>query len=262
MVGENAHIGENVIVKEGAIIEDGAFVGDDCYLDYGCIIRKGVHLEKNSYVGAYCILGERGFPEAESPKLQIGENALIRSQTVIYAGCTIGQNFQTGHKVTIREKTIAGNNWRVGTLSDIQGDCVIGDYVNMHSNVHIGKASKIGNYVWIFPYCVLTNDPLPPSEETCGVVIDDFAVIATKSVLLPGVHVGKDAMVGAGSVVTKDIPTECVAFGNPAKQKGSVREILNKDGEVAYPWRNHFERGMPWENLGYEEWSENRFNEE
>jgi UDP-3-O-[3-hydroxymyristoyl] glucosamine N-acyltransferase len=69
-------------------------------------------------------------------------------------------------------------------LSDLQGHCEIGDYVRFHSNVHIGQKSKIGNFVWIFPYVVLTNDPYPPSNNLVGVTVHDFAAIATMSVIL------------------------------------------------------------------------------
>lgn len=186
--------------------------------------------------------------------LVIGENALIRSDTIIYGDSTIGAHFQTGHRVTIREGTHAGEHVRIGTLSDIQGHCEIGNYVNMHSNVHIGMMSKIHDYVWIFPYVVLTNDPQPPSERLLGVEIEEFAVVATMSIVLPGVHIGKDAMVGAGSVVTKNVTNETVVFGNPARPHGSIRDIRDADGKSTYPWRKHFDRGMPWTGVGYDVW--------
>ncbi len=129
--------------------------------------------------------------------LIIGQKALIRSETIIYGDTVIGDNFQTGHRVTIREKSRIGHNVRIGTLSDIQGDCDIGNYVNLHSNVHIGMKSTIKDYVWIFPYVVLTNDPTPPSETLLGVTIEEFAIIATGSIIMPGKHIGKDALVGA-----------------------------------------------------------------
>lgn len=88
-----------------------------------------------------------------------------------------------------------------------------------------------------------------------GVVeIDPFAVVSTGSVVLPGVHIGHDALVGAASVVTKDVSAETVVFGNPAKPHGSVRNIKNKNGRSAYPWPANFERGMPWDGIGYEAW--------
>ena len=74
--------------------------------------------------------------------------------------------------MTIRENSNIGEHVRIGTLSDIQGYCQIGNYVNMHSNVHVAQASIIHDYVWLFPYVVLTNDPQPPSMTTAGVEID------------------------------------------------------------------------------------------
>lgn len=259
-IAPTAKIAQSAVISDGVYIGENVTIGENTFLDIGCIIRDNVTIGKGSKIGARCILGEylqdfyQDLINGVHP-LAIGENALIRSETIIYGDCEIGEGFQTGHRVTIREGTHIGVHTRVGTLSDIQGKCEIGSYVNMHSNVHIGQTSKIHDYVWIFPYVVLTNDPQPPSELLLGVEIEEFAVVSTGSVVLPGVRIGKDAMVGASSVVTKDVPEETVAFGSPAKAHGSVRNILREDGAPAYPWREHFDRGMPWMGVGYDAWS-------
>lgn len=265
MVSKNAKIGDNVTIKEGVIVEDDVTVGDDCYIDYGCIIRSGVTIGSGSYIGPQCILGEfqmdfhKNRTEDIIHPLSIGKNALIRSHSVLYGGSTIGDSFQTGHHVTVREKTRAGKCVRLGSLTDIQGHCEIGDYVNAHSNVHIGMHSKIGNYVWIFPYCVFTNDPIPPSELEKGCIVQDYAVIATGTILLPGIRMGKHSFVGAGSVVTKDIPDKMFAVGCPAKIKGEVSQIKHPEtSESAYPWPNRFGRYMPWQEIGFDAWSKNQ----
>jgi acetyltransferase-like isoleucine patch superfamily enzyme len=136
---------------------------------------------------------------------------------------------------------------QIGTLSDLQGDCVIGDYVRTHSNVHIGKHSRVGDYVWIFPYVVLTNDPHPPSNYLVGVTVEPYAVIATMSVVLPGVTVGEHSLVAAHSMVSKDVPPHMVVGGAPAKVLTEATSIRLKDGseEPAYPWPRHFHRGYP-----------------
>ena len=172
---------------------------------------------------------------------------MIRSHSIFYAGSTFGSRLMTGHRVTVREGTIAGENLQIGTLSDIQGDCVIGDYVRFHSNVHIGKESKIGNFVWIFPYVVLTNDPTPPSDNLIGPVIGDYAIIATMSVILPGIVVGSHALIGAHSLVSKDVPDGMVAYGVPAKSSGMASDIKLRDGsgKASYPWMGRFHRGYP-----------------
>jgi acetyltransferase-like isoleucine patch superfamily enzyme len=260
MINSTARIGQNVTIKEGTIIGENVIIEDDVYLDYGCIIRDNVHIRKGSFIGARCILGEYlmdFYKNKENKKhpLVIGENSLIRTENVIYGDTIIGDNFQSGHKVTIRENSKIGRNVKIGTLSDIQGYCEIGNYVSIHSNVHIGQKSKIYDYVWIFPYVILTNDPTPPSDELIGVTIESFALVATGSVILPGVHICEDALVGAGSVVTKDVPQETVVVGNPAKEVCSVRKIKNKiTGESVYPWRYTFKRAMPWEDKDYDEW--------
>ena len=117
----------------------------------------------------------------------------------------------------------------------------------MHSNVHIGQCSKIGNFVWIFPYVVLTNDPHPPSEVMIGATIEDEAAIATMSVILPGVVVGRRSLVGAHSLVQKNVPEDMLVAGSPAREICNTSKIKMKDnsGRNAYPWTNHFHRGYP-----------------
>ena len=260
MIDSSSKMGLNVIIKEGVIIGQNVIIEDDVFIDYGCIIRDNVHIKKGSFIGARSILGEYliDFYKDKVNKvhpLVIGENALIRTENVIYGGTVIGDNFQSGHKVTIRENAKIGNNVRFGTLSDIQNKCDIGNYVSIHSNCCIGEKSIINDYVWIFPNVVFPNDPTPPSDRLLGVTIESFAIISTGSILLPGVHVYEDALVGAGSIVTKDVAKEAVVVGNPAKEICSVRKIKNKfTGEGVYPWRYTFKRGMPWEDSDYETW--------
>lgn len=246
------------------IIEDGVSIGEDCVIESNCMIKRGVVLGSNSYVGVGCIIGERQIANVSDAKktrkreLHIGNGALLRSGTILYEGSRIGAEFETGHRVTIREKTDIGDCVRIGTLSDIQGHCRIGSYVRMHSNVHIGMKSEIEDYVWIFPYVVLTNDPTPPSENLVGVHIHSFAVVSTGSVILPGVDVGQDALIGAGAVVTRNVAEYKVVAGNPAKEISDVRKIKNKiTGEPAYPWRYHYSKSMPWNQMAFDEWYEN-----
>lgn len=256
-------ISDTATVKENVIIGNNVIIEDNCYIDYGAIIRDNVHIKQGSFIGARCILGEylMDFYSDRQNKMHplvIGENALIRSETIVYGDTNVGSNFQTGHRVTIREESIIGDNVRIGTLSDIQGKCIIGNYVNLHSNVHIGQKSIIKDYVWIFPYVVLTNDPTPPSENLIGVTIEKYAVIATGSIVLPGVNIGEDSFVGAGSVVNKDVEKETVALGNPVKKTFPIQNIKNKQtGEQIYPWKYTFSRGMPWDKIGYDEWLKN-----
>lgn len=248
-------------VHSTVIIGENVILGHDVTIGAYTIVYDNVSLGSGTVVGPNCILGEPlaeiyEFPSSyENPVLSIGNDSIIRSGTTIYAGTDIGGSFECGHGVTIREAARIGQNVRVGTLSDVQGHCEIGDYVRLHSNVHIGHRSVINDYVWIFPYVVLTNDPHPPSNILLGVTIEEFAVIATMSVILPGVKVGKDSLVGACSLVRNDVPAEAVVVGNPAKQVASIHDIKSRlDGSNVYPWREAFDRGMPWQGIGFHAW--------
>ena len=259
-MADTTSLGNNVVIKDGVRLGKNIVIEDDVTIDYNCIIRDNVRIKAGTYIGPNCILGEhlndfysRG--AYDNPQLVIGKNSVIRSGTVIYAGCEFGDRLQTGHNVTVREYTKLGSHVSLGTLTDIQGHCIIGDYTRLHSNVHIGQKSKIGDYVWIFPYVVLTNDPTPPSDELLGVTIESFAVVTTGAIILPGVKIHSDSLVAAGAVVTKDVMSGEVVGGVPGKVISDISKIKNHiDGESVYPWRYSFDRGMPWEGKGYDKW--------
>lgn len=229
-----------------AIISPEALIGKNVSIGAFTIIHDEVVIGDGTQIESHCEIGLPS-PLADDAKLIIGESSLIRSHSIFYQGSVFGEKLVTGHRVTVREKTKAGKNLQIGTLGDIQGHCSIGDYVRFHSNVHIGQLSTIGNYVWIFPYVVLTNDPHPPSHVMRGVTVHDYAAIATMSVILPGVVVGRGALVGAHSSVGRDVAEDTVVAGSPAKPICPTGDLRLKDGSgrPAYPWRRHFHRGYP-----------------
>ena len=93
---------------------------------------------------------------------------------------------------------------------------------------HIPPLSRIGNNVFIGPSAVLTNDPYPLSDKMIGVTVEDGAIICARAVIKAGVKVGKNSVVGMGSVVTKDVPPETVVVGTPAKPVYSRAEYETK----------------------------------
>ena len=244
-ISPKATIGQNVRIGDNTTIYDHVSIGDNSTIADNCVIGEPL----NDYYSD---------PAYVNPSTLIGENSLMRSGTIIYAGVSIGHHFSTGHRVTIREKSVIGHHCRIGTLSDLQGHLKMGDYCWLHSSVHIGQNSEIGNFVFIYPFVVFTNDPHPPSEICKGPKVADYAQIAVHSTLLPGISVGEHALIGANSLVAKDVPPYSLTAGNPAKHVKDVREIVSKEnGEAHYPWPYRFSRGMPWEEMGYENWLKN-----
>lgn len=232
-------------IHDLALVSDKAIIGKNVTIGPFTIVHDNVQIGDNSIIESNCELGVNNV-FSEGQPLIIGANSHIRSHSIFYEGSTFGEKLITGHRVTVREKTQAGINLQIGTLCDIQGHCDIGDYVRMHSNVHVGQKSSIGNFVWIFPYVVLTNDPHPPSTTLIGSTIEDFAVIATMTVVLPGTLIAKGCLIGAHSSIKGKTEEDMVYVGSPAKKICPTSKIKLSDGSgAAYPWRKHFSRGYP-----------------
>ena len=233
-------------IHSTALVSTAAAVGRDCSIGPFTIIHANVRLGDRVAVGSHCELGVPARLGDGSP-LVIGDDANIRSHSVFYESSTFGAGLVTGHHVAVREMTRAGAGLQIGSASDIQGHCAIGAYVRTHRGVHIGQHSEIGNYVWMFPDVLLTNDPNPPSEALQGAQVGDFCVLAAKSTLLPGVKLGANVFVAAHSLVGIDVPAGSLAAGNPAKILGPASMIrMKSDVRVkAYPWYLRFKRGYP-----------------
>ncbi len=193
-------------------------------------IYPNVHLGENSTVGDFAIIGEppRG-KEAGALETQIGDRATIRSHTVIYAGNHIGQNFQTGHGVLIREENEIGDDVSIGSHSMVEHHVVIGNGVRLHSNVFVPEFSVLEDECWLGPNVVVTNARYPRSrhvkEQLGGATIKRRAKIGANATLLPGVTIGENALVGAGAVVVADVPDNAVVVGNPARILKSITDI-------------------------------------
>lgn len=248
VIGKNVTIGENVRIGDNTIIYDNVEIGNDTVICNDCVLGEPLNDYYNN-------------SQYENPVLRIGSNCLIRSHTIIYAGSVLGDNLQTGHRVTIRENALVGNNCQFGSYNDIQGHCKIGNYVRCQSYVNIGQLSDIGNYVFIYPYVVLTNDPTPPSMVEKGVKIGDYSVITSATIMLPGAELGKHCMTSANSTVGGSFEDYSFIVGSPAKRVCDIRKapLFNEHTKKRhYPWPNNFSRNMPWDKIGYEKWKEDQ----
>lgn len=155
-------------------------------------------------------------------------NAIIRSGTIIYDGSTIGDNFTTGHNAVIREHNTIGDNVVVGVNSYLGPGNKIGNNVRIHTNCFL-EGTIIGDNVIIAPHVVFTNDPYPPCE-TCtknvgGATVGKNTTIGANVTILPGVKIGENCLIGAGSVVTKDVEDHTIVVGNPAQKLKMKHEL-------------------------------------
>ena len=202
-------------------------------------IYKNVKIGANAQIGEFVVIGvpPRGKEDGEIETV-IGDNAIIRSHTVIYAGNKIGNNFQTGHGANIRENNEIGNNVSIGTRTVVEHNVTIEDNVRIHTQAFIPKFSVLKKECWIGPNAVLTNSKYPRTkrakQELYGPIIGEKAKIGANTTILPGIKIGENSLIAAGSVVTKDIPPNQVALGNPAKIIKNISELKYETGEDMY----------------------------
>jgi len=167
--------------------------------------------------------------EMSKKDYKIGINSNIRQPTIIYSGNEIGDNFQTGHFVTIRENNKIGNNVSIGSHSNIEHHIIIEDNVRIHSNCFIPEYSILKHDCWIGPNVVLTNAKYPKSidvkDNLVGPTIGEYAMIGANSTILPGIKIGKHALIGAGTVVVRNVQEYEIIIGNPGKKIGDIRKI-------------------------------------
>lgn len=218
------------------------------------IVYEPVEIGKNPIIEDFVVLGKPPRDtKANLAKLVIGDFVIIRSGTIIYAGNSIGNNFQTGDNARIRENNKIGNNVSIGAGSIVECGCKIMDNVKIHSGCFIPEYTVIKENAWIGPSVIMTNvlhppcpafkqyAPLSGKKCCCGPVIQKNAVVGAGAIILAGLQVGENCLVGAGSVVTEDVPADCVVAGNPAKVIKKVKELecplgFYNRGDV-YSWR-------------------------
>jgi len=188
------------------MISDTAIIYPNVFFGKGCVIEDFV------IIG----ISPKGSVPGELETV-IGDNAVIRSHTVIYAGNKIGNNFQTGNKANIRELNEVGDNVSIGTLSVIEHHVKIGNCVRIHTHAFIPEYCVLEEGCWIGPNVVLTNAKYPNRIDTKnnlqGVKIKRNAVIGANVTILPGLCIGEKAMIGAGTVITKNIPDNLIVYG-------------------------------------------------
>lgn len=156
-------------------------------------------------------------------RVVLGDDCIVRSGATIYAGCQVGERAQLGHHAVLRNHTIIGHDSVFGTASVSEGRVELGHHVMVETGCILQPGMVLEDYAFLGPRVVCANDRrirwwrLGMREDLVPPRVRSRARVGAGAVLLPGVVVGVDAFVGAGAVVTRDVPDRSLVVGNPAR---------------------------------------------
>jgi len=137
------------------------------------------------------------------------------------AECSLGEGTKVWQFVVILKGATIGRDCNICAQTLIEGEVVVGDRVTVKSGVQLWDGTRVEDDVFIGPNATFTNDRYPRSKQYpdafSGIRVCKGASIGANATILPGITIGKEAMVGAGAVVTQDVPPKAVVVGNPAR---------------------------------------------
>jgi len=196
----------------------------------GTVLGEGVRVLENAVVGKQPTLSARSTTRREPlPPAVLGDGAVVSTGAIVFAGTTIGARTIVGDQACVRERVTLGEDVVVGRGSLVENDTTVGARTRIQANAYVTGYSLLEEDVFVAPCVATTNDNFMGRtdrrlELMRGPTIRRGARIGGGAVLCPGVEVGEEAFVGAGAVVTRDVPPRVVVVGNPARVLRPVPE--------------------------------------
>ena len=189
----------------------------------GTVLGDGVKVLEHAVVGKQPTLSPRSTAKREPlPPAVIGDGTVVSTGAIVFAGSTIGARVILGDQSCVRERVTIGDDVVVGRGALVENDTTIGAMTRIQADAYITAYSMIEEHVFIAPCVVTTNDNYMGRTEKrlsqlAGPTIRRGARVGGGAILCPGVEIGEEAFVGAGAVVTKDVPPRVVVVGSPAR---------------------------------------------
>jgi acetyltransferase-like isoleucine patch superfamily enzyme len=196
----------------------------------GTVLGEGVRVLENAVVGKQPTLSPRSTAKREPlPPTVIGAGTVVSTGAIVFAGTQIGDRVILGDQSCVRERVTIGDDVVVGRGSLVENDTTIGAMTKIQADAYITAYSTLEEHVFIAPCVVTTNDNwMGRTEKRFGNIkgptIRRGARIGGGAILCPRIEIGEDAFVGAGAVVTKDVPPRVVVVGSPARILRDVPE--------------------------------------
>jgi UDP-2-acetamido-3-amino-2,3-dideoxy-glucuronate N-acetyltransferase len=220
-----------LLVGEGVELPEDATLGGNVVVHSGTALGAGIRLGDNCVVGKPTTLSARSSAPAGDPGTAwLGDGVTVGAGAVVLAGARIGERCVVADQAHVRERVEIGPDSVVGRAASIENDVRMGARVRLQTASYITAWSLVEDDVFVAPGVMLTNDPTAgrrsAGQELRGAVLRRACRLGGGAVLLPDVEIGEEAFVGAGAVVTKDVPARAVVMGVPARV---VRELGEED---------------------------------
>lgn len=239
-LGERCQLGHNVLVLPGARI------GMGCELGHNVVVHAGTILGEGVVVGDNAVLGKQPRPSPTStvkireplPGLVVGDGCSIGAGAVVYAGTTVGRQTMIADQAFVRERCTIGDYVIVGRGVTVENEATIGDFVKIQTGAYVTAYMTIEDHVFLAPGVYTTNDNyMGRTEERFkfrkGPTIRHGARVGANTTLLPGIEIGREAFVAAGSVVTRDVAPATLVMGVPARPVRPVPEREWAEHQIA-----------------------------
>jgi acetyltransferase-like isoleucine patch superfamily enzyme len=194
----------------------------------GTVLGEGVKVLEHAVVGKQPTLSPRSTARRDPlPPARLGDGTVVSTGAVVFAGTTIGARVILGDQSCVRERVLVGDDVVIGRGSLVENDTSVGALTKIQAHAYVTAYSLLEDNVFIAPCVITTNDNFMGRTEqrhelVRGPTIRRGARVGGGAVLCPGVEIGEEAFVGAGAVVTKDVPPRAVVVGNPARV---IREV-------------------------------------
>jgi len=230
IIDKSVKIGHGTKIGFNNIIFKDVEIGEDCQIGHNIVIYSGtkigrkVRIDDNTVIGKLPMKASISAITKEKKLLPavIGDECIIGTQVVIYAGCKISKNVLVADLSSIREDVEIGEYTIIGRGVAVENKCFIGKRCKIETNAYITALSEIEDFVFISPNVTFTNDNfMGRTKERFkyhkGVTIKRGGRIGANATVLPAITIFEDGLVAAGSIVTKDVPERKIVLGCPAK---------------------------------------------
>ncbi|HTM57037.1 MAG TPA: DapH/DapD/GlmU-related protein [Candidatus Udaeobacter sp.] len=246
-IDPTAALGPDTTFGEGCVIGAAVTLGRGCRIGHHVVIHDGTRIGDGVRIDDHATLGKLPMraansattKEQELPPLTVGDGCIVGTGVVLYRGAAIEVGVLMADLCTVRENVTVGRKTIVGRGVTIENFCAVGRFCKLESESYLCAYSTLEDRVFIAPGVVTSNDNFVGRTQERfkhfkGVTVRRGGRIGAGSVTLPGVVIGEDALVAAGSVVTRDVPPRTIVIGSPARvwRDVPVEQLLENQGWV------------------------------